>query len=142
MNRLNKILLAIVIVLTIGLAISWNKLGSSITDWKSTSFANFNEIQQSGFIEKGWFPNWMPASATQIKEKHNLDIGAGYIFFHFSENDLNKLSSVCPQIIKPVPELPKHLSADWLPKKPDHYFLCENGKMAIDSTQFTALIWR
>lgn len=142
MSRLNKILLGIVIVLALALAISWNKLGSSISDWKASEFATYSELQTSGLSEQGWLPKWMPSSATQIKETHNLDTGAGYLFFHFSEADLNRLSAVCPQIIKPLPELPKHLSADWLPKKPDHYFLCEQGKMAMDSTQLTVLIWR
>ena len=142
MSRLNKILLGIAIVLALILAISWNKLGSSLSDWKDSNFASIAEIQQSGLIEKGWFPNWMPLSATKIKETHNIDTNAGYIFFHFSAQDLNNLSSACPEIVNPKPELPKHLSADWLPQKPDRYFTCHGSLMAIDSTQLTALIWR
>ena len=84
----------------------------------------------------------MPQSATEIKETHNIDTNEGYIFFHFAKQDLENLNTICPEIVKPLPELPKNLSADWLPQKPDRYFTCQGSLMAIDSTQFTALIWR
>ena len=109
MSRLNKILLGIVLLLAIALAISWNKLGSSLSDWKDSDFASIAEIQQSGLIEKGWFPNWMPLSATKIKETHNIDTNAGYIFFHFSQQDLNDLIGACPEIVNPKP------GPSWLP---------------------------
>ena len=142
MSRLNKILLGIALLLALALAISWNKLGSSLSDWKSSHFASISEIQQSGLIEKGWFPNWMPQSATEIKETHNIDTNEGYIFFFFSKQDLDNLNTICPEIVKPLPELPRNLSADWLPQKPDRYFTCQGSLMAIDSIQLTALIWR
>lgn len=58
---------------------------------KSTSYKNYSEAQKSGDIERGWLPDFLPNSATQIIESHNVEINAMRVEFKFKRNDLDFL---------------------------------------------------
>ena len=39
----------------------------------SVNFATYEELMKSGFLEKGWIPDFLPTDASDIKEAHDLD---------------------------------------------------------------------
>ena len=83
---------------------------------------------------------WLPAAATDLKLSKNA-AGAA-LYFRFNADDLAALRDACPRILKPLPELPKDLHADWMPANPDAFYFCPNGTLAIDGKQGSALLWR
>ena len=142
MSRLNIALSIIATILITALVFFWDKLGAPGSDWKASEFADINAVQSSDLIKNGWIPEWLPASAVAIKETHNIDSNASFLFFHFGQQDLESLRNACARILQPLPELPKDLSADWKPGKPDEFYSCQGAMMAVDSKQLSALLWR
>lgn len=58
--------------------------------YKNT-FHNYSEVLKNRAIERGWIPNFMPISATNIIEEHNLETGFVLVEFSFSCKDSSKL---------------------------------------------------
>lgn len=143
MNRHEKILAAIACVLAIVVGLLWLKPDILPTDWKAGKYSDTRALVQSDLGKLDLIPAWLPASATGLKLTQNIDSGAGFLFFQFTETDLAGLREVCPRILKPLPELPKQLEADWKPANPDAFYLCpKNTMLAIDGKQRSALLWR
>lgn len=143
MNRLEKILAAIACVLAIGVGLLWLKPDLLPSDWKAGEFSDTRALAQSDLVKLDLIPDWLPASATDLKLTQNIDSGAGFLFFRFTETDLAGLREVCPRILKPLPVLPEKLDADWKPANPDAFYLCpKNTLLAIDGKQRSALLWR
>lgn len=143
MNRLEKILAAIACVLAIVVGILWLKPDLFSSNWKAGEFSDTRALTQSDLGKLSLIPDWLPATATGLKLNQNIDTGAGFLYFGFNETDLAGLREVCPRILKPLPELPKQLEADWKPANPDAFYLCpKNTVLAIDGKQRSALLWR
>lgn len=51
------------------------------SDEIDASYATYGEAKRAGAIERGWFPPFVPQSATQISERHNLDTNAQELTF-------------------------------------------------------------
>jgi hypothetical protein len=65
--------------------------GETITN----SFSNYSEMQSSGIFEKGWLPSYLPKSATNIKESHNLDSNIVNATFVFNPTDVESVKENC-----------------------------------------------
>ncbi|WP_175577623.1 hypothetical protein [Photobacterium proteolyticum] len=52
------------------------------------SFKNYDELVQSGIIDKGWLPPYLPRSATNIEEEHYVDTNIVYATFDFHPDDI------------------------------------------------------
>ena len=46
-----------------------------------SSYATRQEAVEAGQVAKGWIPRWVPASATNLREIHNLDSNASALAF-------------------------------------------------------------
>lgn len=68
--------------------IAFKAIGSLDPDIQSSHYANLAAARQSGIIERGWVPELLPASSTDISETHNLDTNAGTGTFKFPSADL------------------------------------------------------
>ena len=51
------------------------------SDEKEASYATFGEAERAGAIERGWLPPFVPHSARQISERHDLDTNAQELTF-------------------------------------------------------------
>ncbi|GGY75002.1 hypothetical protein GCM10011613_20600 [Cellvibrio zantedeschiae] len=65
--------------------------GETVTN----SFNNYSEMQASGIFEKGWLPSYLPKSATNIRESHNLDSNIVNASFTFESTDVESLKENC-----------------------------------------------
>jgi hypothetical protein len=57
------------------------------------SFATHSELQASGLIERGWVPPWIPRSATQIEEAHDLDTSRARMRFRVPVEDARTMTA-------------------------------------------------
>jgi hypothetical protein len=48
-------------------------LGGGCSDRRESSFASVKEARSSGAVARGWVPNDLPESATDLRELHDLD---------------------------------------------------------------------
>jgi hypothetical protein len=61
----------------------------------STSFQTYKELEESGFIERGWVPTHLPTSATEIEESHDIDSNEGWMSFRYRPGDTAKADEGC-----------------------------------------------
>jgi hypothetical protein len=54
-------------------------------------YKTFAEAQADDAIGRGWLPTFLPASATDIREIHNLDTNARWLSFHAPSGDLRRM---------------------------------------------------
>jgi hypothetical protein len=48
--------------------------GCAPSDWVSDSYATLEEAEADGLFARGWLPDLLPASATNIRTEINLDL--------------------------------------------------------------------
>jgi hypothetical protein len=60
-----------------------------------TFYASYEEAKKSGAFERGWLPEYLPRSAKNIHEEHNLDTNQGWAKFEFDVKDIAKIESQC-----------------------------------------------
>jgi hypothetical protein len=77
--------------------IAFKAIGSLDPDIQSSHYANLAAARQSGIIERGWVPELLPASSTDISETHNLDTNAGTGTFKFPSADLDAFKAQAHQ---------------------------------------------
>ena len=58
-------------------------------------FSDYQELKDSGIIEKGWVANFIPKSAYDIHEQHDIDTNRVKMTFKFDENDTKPLTDSC-----------------------------------------------
>lgn len=56
-------------------------------DAVTSSYKAYSEVQKAGIIEKGWIPDFLPTSAVDIKEIHNVELDASRVEFTFQTED-------------------------------------------------------
>lgn len=61
----------------------------------SVHFTNYDELKDSGIIESGWVPNYLPLSSYDINETHNLDTNVVRIDFQFVPGDHERARQSC-----------------------------------------------
>jgi hypothetical protein len=64
-------------------------------EYKSNSFANYAEANESGIFERGWIPTFIPKSAYDIKEQHRMDVENIDVEFMFDPGDIGAFDSAC-----------------------------------------------
>ena len=62
---------------------------------ESNYFSNYNELLKSDLMKKGWVPNIIPDTATNIREHHRVDNPYINVEFDFSPTDTSKFNSAC-----------------------------------------------
>ena len=67
---------------------------TACTDIIEEYYTNYADVVKSGDLEKGWIPSFLPESAYDIYDKHNLDTNEIWIRFHFNKIDLTELTNV------------------------------------------------
>ena len=65
----------------------------------TSEFTNYEEMAASGLIKSGWVPKYIPKSATNIKEQHDLDTNQVNIYFNYVPNQKEDLLMECNKII-------------------------------------------
>jgi len=69
--------------------------------WLDTSmtpkshFDNYTQAQESGIMDRGCIPHYIPKSATDINEQHDLDTNWVKMTFKYSLDDIDELRLAC-----------------------------------------------
>lgn len=63
------------------------------------TFQDYDELLASGIIDKGWVPTYIPKSATDINEQHNIDTNEVNINFKFVMEDNDTLNKKCTLLV-------------------------------------------
>lgn len=89
-------------------------LSGCVDTLSEVSFATAREARDAGYVDKGWIPSWLPDSATDIREAHDLDTSVSLLAF--SVPDARAL--VLPDTCRPVEfaqTYPALLRRSWWP---------------------------
>ncbi len=63
-----------------------------------STFTSLEQIKESGLIERGWLPPFLPPSIVQIEESHDIDTNRVWASFKYTIGDLESVESACDQI--------------------------------------------
>ncbi|MCX6889038.1 MAG: hypothetical protein NTU71_06355 [Verrucomicrobia bacterium] len=86
------------ILLLIGAFIARKAIGSLDQETQLSHYANLPAARQSGIIERGWVPEFLPAGSKDITEIHNLDTNTGTGTFRFPSADLDAFKAQARQL--------------------------------------------
>jgi len=65
------------------------------SDRVSESFQDYQAMKQSGIFESGWLPSYLPKSARDIRESHDIDTNYVEASFQFDVGDTESIESNC-----------------------------------------------
>ena len=60
-----------------------------------SSFMTYKELEESGLIDRGWVSKYLPRSATEIEESHDIDTNRSWTSFKFAPGDTSVAASNC-----------------------------------------------
>ena len=55
------------------------------SDRYEASFSTYADAKSRGALERGWLPEFLPDSATEIREEHDIDSNELWVTFNFGE---------------------------------------------------------
>lgn len=84
-------------------------------DTVESEYSDSVEAINSGAIERGWIPAFLPASAREIREKHNLDTNEVWVHFLIDDGSLADIKRSCHAAQLTGVILPRKESGDWWP---------------------------
>jgi len=131
-------------------------IGCERMDTMENTYPNFETAMQNRAIGEGrWIPRFLPTSATDIIEKHNLDTNELWLFFHFNTSDLTSMAKSCKQVAQSKIVFPRKKADNWWPqiltkrfddtqrqKTTYMYFQCkDSGIMAINIGKKEVYYW-
>ena len=63
-----------------------------------TNIKDYNALLESGLIEKGWLPDFLPKSIREISEEHDLDSNIVMAKFSIDKNDTGNFDKACRKL--------------------------------------------
>jgi hypothetical protein len=127
-RRLAKALGALIVLIS-----ATSVLAACVAEMPEASYEDLNAAIADGAVERGWIPDWLPPSAQDIKEKHDLDTNSQIVRFTISSSNSETLPDHCRSVHSAQP--PK-LSASWWPKSVAEtavkIFFCDGAFLAFD----------
>lgn len=122
-----------------------------LTDLKSFQYENWSEAQKAS--PKGWIPDFLPRSATAIRETRNIETNEQWMRFDFAGTDFSQLKASCPETSRAIEVFPRRPMVLWWPSKlnsnakefPPAYVLYQcpdNIWLAIEFPPGRAFLWR
>lgn len=63
-----------------------------------SEYADRQAVVEDDAISRGWIPEFLPLSATDIVEQHPIDESYGYLSFMASSEDIVKLHGICEEL--------------------------------------------
>jgi hypothetical protein len=67
-------------------------------DTRESAYATLAEARAAGALARGWVPEYLPASAREIRERHNVDTNEVWGRFEFDANDRAPTARACRSI--------------------------------------------
>jgi len=63
-----------------------------------TTFPDYEKMQSSGIIERGWVPAYLPKSSKNISEHHNIDTNRVRMSFDYDIDEKLEVELLCTKI--------------------------------------------
>lgn len=60
-----------------------------------SSYRTYRQAEADGAISRGWLPAWLPPTATEIREWHDLDTNATFASFIYGTAEPRKFLATC-----------------------------------------------
>ena len=109
---------AFLIVLVV-FGIRWLYSGEDVV----STYRDYAEAEQDGAVQRGWIPTFVPRSAREMLEVHNLDPNQQWIRFSLPEPDARAMARRMDQIAAPdekvVSRRPPRWEGPWIPEPND-----------------------
>ena len=61
-------------------------------------YATYEDAVADGAVAKGWVPEFLPRSATDIVESHVLDTSEVWMSFSFDRGDITSIAEACEEV--------------------------------------------
>lgn len=61
-------------------------------------FATFAEMEAAGMMSRGWLPAFLPRSASEIQEGHDIDTNLVWAAFNYQPGDVEAVEAACRMI--------------------------------------------
>jgi hypothetical protein len=87
-------LIALVVLALVGV-LALGFIGIAHFENPSSQFGTYDELRASGLIERGWVPDYLPRSATEIEESHDIDTNRGWASFKYKIGDTAAADQGC-----------------------------------------------
>ena len=123
---------------------------ASCGEVQEVSYRSLGDAVKDGAVDRGWVPPWLPKTARDLKEKHDLDTNSSILSFAYSEAATWTPPEECMQV-GPRQAKRAGLSASWWPSDVPPpstvthrhaYFACEHGRAFLALTSNEGLYWR
>ena len=106
-----------------------------------STFADYEKTAVSGLIDRGWIPDWLPVTAVNIHEKHDLDTNASILTFETGA------AFAAPIGCEPTTNSPAAaFEASWWPQvMEESWSLYECGDqtyLAVETAETAVYFWR
>lgn len=100
------------------------------------TYATYADAQDAGAIERGWIPAFVPASARDITDSHNLDTNRQALQFTIPPSQVGPMVAGLPSVSAEDKRAAAELSREHgLGAATDAYVVCSdplNGALAVD----------
>ena len=120
------------------------------------SYASREDVVRAGAIDRGWIPAWIPESARDIREVHNVDTNVSQLAFAYRSFDIAQVGPGCAKATPNGIVLPRHSMAAWWPNELRvgssqlerfSFFACPQERephayLAVDEGHSKAYFWR
>ena len=73
-------------------------MGGLYLDWQETPksyFTDYDEMEKSGIMSRGWVPTFIPKSVTNIYEQHSIDSNWVEMKFEYDPSDIQSTRREC-----------------------------------------------
>jgi hypothetical protein len=70
--------------------------GGGCSEVVGASYATYADAERAGAVARGWLPSFMPRSATDIREVHDLDTNAQWLRFRVPAGDTSVATGAAP----------------------------------------------
>lgn len=143
------VVVAVTVIVGFGLYLMFRL---EVTQARFESYAEVASVPN--IFEAGWIPSWIPKSATDIDESHDIDTNEAWLVFSFAKGD--DFYSRCREITNSNFTRPREARAKRFPSfvanaiteiynnKALRFFRCDNDDdrfLAIDESQSRAYVW-
>ncbi len=150
--KIKKVGWIVVSVLLVSTVILYASMRLEITESYYETYEKVAEVPN--VFDAGWIPAWLPKTAKQIKESHDIDTNEVWITFEYSASD--KFYEACLSVEKKTINLPSDQQENRFPSfvaeslskiknKALDFYQCDKGGnryLAIDAQSMQGYIWR
>lgn len=137
-----------VVLLVVGVSVACADYGQR----PEASYADFAEAEKAGAMRRGWVPAWIPRSARNLRETHDVETRQSMLSFRYAPGEKLAVPDGCiPAKGAEIRGTP--FSVSWWPRDvpPPRlvthrhgYFSCEAGRafLALSASDGEAYYWR